>query len=171
MESMADEALLKAIAKKVELMEQRTSQIEERLEYLIRLIEKGSATKGEDQVTYSDPEIVEAFWRCSPRQHAIIQMIVNGFTSAKIANRIGTTHEGAKSQIRYLYDRLGVRGKMMLEDKCAPLWKNADEETYLESARIPKDWFFKYGNMDREEAIEQDEYYTAICTTNYRVHG
>jgi len=114
-------------------------------------------------------EATSLFWLCSPRQHALIQLVVVlGFTNQDLAKRFGVTVPSIKTRFRHMCGRLSIKGRADLEANYRPIFDSADDEQYQESARITKDWAREYGKLTFEQAKKNDPYFKDICETHYR---
>lgn len=113
-------------------------------------------------------EAYDAYKNCSPKQHAVIQMIFDGKTTPEIAERLSVTENGAKSQVRYLCNRLKVNSKSEIILNYKSIWEDMSDDDYFNLTKIPKNWCKKYGNLNYNVAKRKDDYFTIICETNYR---
>jgi len=116
-----------------------------------------------------DPvEAVRAFWSITPKQHAIMQLVIKGLTNVRIAKRLDVTEGAAKSYLRQVCDSLGVRGRDSLRDTYKPILDGAAAHEYKERTTIIKHWADKYGALSYEEATMDDPYFEAVCVMRYR---
>ena len=161
-ETQSELRKLKELDSKLELMD----EILGRLKNLEDIVSNRSTPKPEPVIEREEAETV--YWLCSPKQHAVIQMIFAGKTTPEIAARLDVTENGAKSQVRYLCNRLKVNSKSDIIKTYRPIWEETNSETYLMKTKIPKDWCSKYGHLNYSIAKRKDNYFTIICETNYR---
>ena len=49
--------------------------------------------------------------RLGPRQHAVLQLVVEGLTNDQIGQRLGTSAQTAKNHIAVIYKKLGARNR------------------------------------------------------------
>ncbi len=108
------------------------------------------------------------FWMCTPRQHAMIQLVLSGFSNLEIADRLDSTVPSIKTRFRHLCGRLSIKGRAELEANFKSLLEAADDEEYQSSTRIPKNWAVEYGKLTFKQAKKKDPYFKDICETNYR---
>lgn len=121
------------------------------------------------QVTILDvSQATELFWVCTPRQHALIQLIFEGLSNKEIADRLESSESSIKTRFRHLCGRLSIKGRADLEANYKPILANAEVERYEGSARIIKAWAKEYGRLTYEQARKKDPYFKIICETNYR---
>lgn len=138
----------------------------------VHFLESNARVRVERKVKkITSTEVFDAYWHCSPKQHAVIQMIFMRMTTPNIANRLNVTENGAKSQVRYLCKKLRVSSKKEIINNYEPLWSETPEEEFLQRAKIPKFWSKTYAHLSYEQAQRKDEYFKAICETNYRMPG
>ena len=129
---------------------------------------KGRASKGKIIKTLLKTESKKLFWQCSPKQHALIQMIILKSTTPDIAKRFNVTETGAKSLVRYLCKRLHVTSKAEIIANYEPIWMRANDNDFLERAKIPKSWAENFAHLSYEEARKKDKYFKDIFLTYYR---
>ena len=115
-----------------------------------------------------DAEASNLFWQCSPKQHALVQMIFIKKTTPSIAARFDVTEGGAKSQIRYLCGRLHVTSKAEIIANYEPIWMRSADQEYFDKAKIPKYWAENFAHFSYKEARKKDKFFKEICLTNYR---
>lgn len=109
------------------------------------------------------------FWKCSPRQHALIQLvIVLGSSNQELADRFGLTLASIKTRFRHMCGRLSITGRSDLEANYKSIFEAADAEYYEESTRIEKTWARVYGRYTFKQAQKKDPYHKVICETHYR---
>lgn len=108
------------------------------------------------------------FWVCTPIQHAVIQLILAGFSNQEIADRLDTSLASIKTRFRHLCGRLSIKGREDLKTNYKPIFDAADAEEYKTSARIIKSWAEKYGKLTFKQAKSKDPYHKDICETHYR---
>ncbi|MEY8240988.1 MAG: hypothetical protein RPT25_11630 [Cycloclasticus sp.] len=114
-------------------------------------------------------EAISLFWLCSPRQHALIQLVVVlGFRNQDLADRLGITLSSVKTRFRHMCGRLSIKGRADLEANYKPIFESIDDDQYQESARITKEWAREYGKLSYEQAKKDDPYFKDICETHYR---
>lgn len=95
------------------------------------------------------------FVQLTPKQHAVIQMVLRGATNVEIAERLGWSESTAKGSIHNLarkflapvgakrYDRVG------LDHIIRPLFEAMTPQDYEKVASIPKNWDAKWTEADR----------------------
>ncbi len=120
-----------------------------------------------DRPTLKDNEIDALFWACTPKQHSVLQLILNGYSNQDVAERLEVSLTAAKSLLLHLCKRLMVNGRDELKVNYMDIWRNSDTEIYLERAHIAQDWAKKYGKLTFKEAKKKDPFYT-VYTARYR---
>lgn len=110
----------------------------------------------------------DLYWVCTPVQHAMIQLIFEGFTNQKLASRLNSNENSIKARFRHLCSRLAIKNRAELEANYRNLFELSSEEYYLRLAHIPKNWAVKYGELTFSQASKEDPYYGVICETRYR---
>ncbi len=113
-------------------------------------------------------QATELFWVCTPRQHAFIQLILEGFSNQEIADRLNSSLSSIKTRFRHLCGRLSIKGRADLEANYKPIFEYADDQRYLANAKIAKTWAAEYAKLAFKQAKKKDPYFKIICETNYR---
>lgn len=151
----------------------QTQNLESRVELLATNLQRVQLVTGINPITEPDTithaDALKLFWHCSPRQHAILQMLLNHQTSLDIAKRIGTTEGGARSQVRYLISKLSLTSRRAVIHNFKEIFFDADPEEYLAKTKIQKEWFDLYGGLSYDQAEKLDSHFITICKTNYRM--
>jgi len=114
---------------------------------------------------------LELFNSLSPKQHAILQLLLMGHSNSAIGGRLGTTPAGGKSAVTHLMSRLGVSSRRSLRAVYTSVFDNACKDNYLSSNRIDKSWGTAYGLMELPEAEALDPFHAVIVKTRYRSPG
>ncbi len=145
------------------------------LETRVDELESGKAesisTSPKVKILISD-EATTLFWLCSPRQHALIQLVlVLGFTNQDLSDRLGVSLGSIKTRFRHMGGRLSIKGRSDLLANYRDIFENADETQYQETARFTKEWAKEYGRLSFKQAKKTDPYFTDICETRYRGVG
>jgi len=101
--------------------------------------------KGEEPVgRISDKErerVLAGLRRMTPKQHASMQMILNGKRNQEIAERMGVTLNTAKVYVRTAAKNLGVRRRGEIVRCSWPVMQMLDDETYRKmSGGLPINW-------------------------------
>src|SRR5664279_1081231 len=52
--------------------------------------------------------------RLSPRELGVLSLVVKGFKNREIAARLGTTEQAVKNNLRQIFDKTGVYGRLEL---------------------------------------------------------
>lgn len=110
----------------------------------------------------------QLFWVCTPIQHAVVQLVLTGFSNQEIADRLDTSVASIKTRFRHICKRLSIKGRADLKTNYQPILEAANAEEYEASARIIKGWAEKYGKLTFKQAKAKDPFHKDICETNYR---
>jgi DNA-binding NarL/FixJ family response regulator len=82
---------------------------------------------GEDEYVVFEfplPE-VEPLPELSVAEREIVRALVEGRSNKEIANERGTSHRTVTNQLRSIYDKLGVTGRIDLVRRCTPRRNNS----------------------------------------------
>ena len=77
----------------------------------------------------------------TPKQHAVLQMIVKGVSTAGMAEALCVTESTVKVHLRSIMQKKDVRTRAGLAMWYSDVMKICDEETYKHRAGLPKDWY------------------------------
>ena len=129
----------------------------ERLETRVDTIMRMRDVKDED----AKPDGVEAsFIVMTMKQHAVLNLLLNGFDTDRITEIMGSGHEGAgnttKTHIHTIKRKLGLEGeRVTMREMLAlvgPTYERLTPERYQRLAGIPKDWFKVAGTKQDRKA-------------------
>lgn len=164
---------INAVMSQVKSLNDTVSQLQYEIRNLsdrIAFLESKSKVKHETPARkLSHSEALDCYWHCSPKQHAVIQMIFMHMTTPSIANRLDVSENGAKSQVRYLCNKLHVNTKTEIIANYESIWIETPEDEYFQRTKIPKFWYKKYAHLSYKVAERKDDYFKIICKTNYRM--
>jgi len=136
------------IKTRLERLEWKLDQLSTMLMQMIG--RKGGESEGD---AAKDLDAVEVLSRLTTKQHAAMQMLVQGASNAKIAERFGVTENTAKVYVRSIAGKLGVSSRMQVVLSVVPLLEMVAPKTYeIMSGGLPLDWASKYeerGEPDR----------------------
>jgi len=91
-----------------------------------------------------DPEIVLA--GLTPRQHATLQMVMNGRSTQEMAKRLGVTESTVKVHVRLIGKKCGVKLRRQIAMFLRPAFEKMPARKYLAmSGGLPKDWDETWG--------------------------
>ncbi len=121
-----------------------------------------------DDLSNSVPDAPKLFDALSPKQHAILQLLLMGHSNRAVGQRIGTTIAGGKSAVTHLMTRLGVTTRSTLKAVYTPIFDTACANRYLEVSKIDKAWGSSYGLLNYIDAEGNDPYFDIIVKTRYR---
>lgn len=107
-------------------------------------------------------EDILLLYRLSPKHSAASQMIRRGYTTEQIAGRLGTTHNGAKTIVRYLLHKIGFTHKKHFAAYLDSIWHKLDPKVYLERTGIPIDWLSIVEHIPFDQVQKKDPYYSKI---------
>lgn len=91
----------------------------------------------------------------TPKQHAVVQMLLRGASNREIAQRMGWKEETAKGSVRNIGLRLGSTSKMgrirreKIDARLRYTIEHMKPEDYLTLAKIPCDWDKTWTPADR----------------------
>ena len=92
----------------------------------------------------------EKFFRqFTPKQNAVLQMLMGGTANEEIGHRLGVALNTAKVHVRLVARKLGVHSRAQVAVKALPFFDAIDPETYKNATRgLPKDWHEQYEEPD-----------------------
>ena len=102
----------------------------------------------------SDPAIVSALAKMTPKMHGALQCVLMGQSNADIADRFDVTESTAKVYVRSVAMKLNVKTRSEIVTKALKTFEGLTDVEYLElSGGIPKSWGasgerWKYGTNE-----------------------
>ena len=96
--------------------------------------------------------VVDVLQDMTPKQHATLQMLVNGKKNHEIAERFGVTLNTAKVFVRTVMKRLKVKRRADVMRYVYPVLRVMDDATYRKmSSGLPVSWDEDYNYERRED--------------------
>jgi len=75
------------------------------------------------------------------KQHAVLQMLLNGKSNQDIADRFGVTDNTAKVYVRSIAKKLGVNTRAQIVAHTLQAFNSIDDSSYrMIAGGLPKDW-------------------------------
>lgn len=89
----------------------------------------------------SDPAIVSALAKMTPKMHGALQCVLAGQSNNDIAERFDVTESTAKVYVRSVAMKLGVKTRSEIVTKTMKTFEGLTDAEYLElSGGVPKGW-------------------------------
>lgn len=129
-------------------MEQRILVLTAERDMLKQIIERGLS--GENEVHSPEDKVLRAVRTMTPRMHASLQMLLLGWSNAKVASRLQVAESTAKVYMRGIMRKLGARNRHEASALTRKIIDEMPEDEYLAMTRIPKNWAEKYEDADRD---------------------
>ena len=122
---------------RVASLEEKIIGMEAQMAMLIQMIggkpnNDRSTTRGD-----SDCTLMREF---TPKQHAVIQMIWQGFSTEDMANMLEVSEATIKVHIRGVMRRAGIKTRAQIAMKAERCMREMSDEEYKRTSGIPKDW-------------------------------
>ena len=126
-------------------MPTQLDRIEWKLDQLLSASRQGSS-KDEDTVIKGS----EILPRLTIKQHAALQMLLNGKSNKEMAERFDVSENTSKVYVRSIAARFRVNTRSQIVVACMSAFKDVDPDTYLAmSGGLPKDWDTHYKKPDK----------------------
>lgn len=100
--------------------------------------------------TTSEKDLMSAFPRLTTKQHAVLQMLLNGKSNKLIADRFGVTENTAKVYVRGIAAKFNVNTRAQIVLEAVDMFQRCSDSTYFGlSGGLPKDWDTNYKKPDK----------------------
>jgi DNA-binding CsgD family transcriptional regulator len=141
----------KELEAKIDQMYLMIGRIEGTVEGLkdrIRAIEQAPQPVGEGAIKGDADAIMAGF---TPKQHAVLQMLINGKSTTEIAERLHVTESTAKVHIRLMAKKCNVKLRRQIVVMLSPAFRKMSANRYLLlSGGLPKNWDAEWGKGSEE---------------------
>lgn len=137
--------------------EERLVAIETKLDMLLSIAMQARNTVAPEAVPPKTGIQVKAetvFRTLTPKQHATVQMLLDGGTDEAISRRFEVSINTAKVYVRSIARRLGVQRRGEIVRLLGPLFDATDDTMYLAfSSGLPKNWHRTWHEGNPYEAM------------------
>ncbi len=94
-------------------------------------------------------DAVKFFGRFTPKQNAVLQMLMGGTGNEEIAHRLGVALNTAKVHVRLIARKLGVNTRSQVAVAAMPFFNVISADAYRNATLgLPKEWHQTYGSPD-----------------------
>lgn len=114
--------------------------------------------RGDTQAGDRSADLV-ALSNYTPKQHAIIQMLLRDAKVGEIAERFNLSENTVKTHVQLIVRKMNSNRKVDALTKLAPIFSRVSPEAYLQVTNgLPKDWdaTFSSGNIVNRLVINED---------------
>lgn len=101
--------------------------------------------------TNTDEETFAILTKFTPKQHAIVQMLMRGSSNTDICERFNVTESTVKAHVRAIMDKVGIRKRSLIIVKIRPTINDISDKQYKAMSSITKDWDLNWSSKDRKE--------------------
>jgi DNA-binding CsgD family transcriptional regulator len=134
-------------------MEGTVGKIQELMEENLRLkaqveLLKSMVGHAPMAVVASDSVVERQIYHLTLKQHATLQMLLNGKSNQEIAARLGIELPTAKIHVRTVCKKFGAKNRADLVLKLSPIWAVISAENYRKVTGLPKDWDTNFKGSD-----------------------
>ena len=139
----------------LDIIEERLARVEGAIETILKLLAKPEPSAGFGPTAeYAANESLIAVRRITLKQHATLQMLIEGFTDREIAERLCVHDSTIKMHVRALAKKMGVRGRHNIAALGQRIINSMSDDDYEQLARIPKNWSTTWTASDRKKRSE-----------------
>lgn len=125
---------LSELAGKIDLLYLKIDQLE-------LAVREGS---GQDKRDVKDP--LTNFTGMSAKQHAVLQMLMNGRTTSEMASRLGVSDSTVKQHIKLIGRRVGLPRRQQIVGYFTKVFHDMNDRQYqIYSDGLPKSWDDTWG--------------------------
>lgn len=122
----------------------RVGRLEAKMDQMLALVQAGAAGQsGARDVAAEGGSILETL---TVKQHAVLQMLLNGKGNAEIGERMGISENTAKVHVRLLAKKAGGHKRQQIVAKFKRAFDEFDEGKYqILTKGLPKNWDSDWG--------------------------
>lgn len=127
-------------------MHEQLDRIEFKLDQILAALLRGaqveSGNHSENAPKVPRPQDTDAYLPpMTTKQHAVLQMLLNGKSNQNIADRFGVTDNTAKVYVRSIAKKLGVHTRAQIVAHTLQAFNSIDDSSYrMIAGGLPKDW-------------------------------
>lgn len=136
-------------------MENQLDRVEWKLDQILAALlggvdsQRGVQQPSASSAAHPKPASVSPIVKFTPKQHAVLQMLLRGAGNIEIGERFGVTENTAKVYVRSIAGKLGVNTRAQIVMKTLEAFNEVDEASYmLMAGGLPKDWDEAYVDPD-----------------------
>jgi len=122
---------------KVASLEAKVIGLEAKLELITQMIRGDKQTQTQRQMSVDDCTLMREF---TPKQHAVIQMIWQGFSTEAMAEMLMVSEATVKVHIKGVMRRASLKTRAQIAMKAERCMREMSDEEYRRTSGIPKDW-------------------------------
>lgn len=127
-------------------LREKIAKLEAQVELLTRLIGGGGFPDAVNIKNHVHPSMF------TPKQHAVIQGIHEGWETKYMADKMKTTESTAKGHIKAVMDKLVVRTRPLVIEKTMPLM-NMNPDDYRRLTGISQSWAESDGDCEHTNEV------------------
>ena len=99
-------------------------------------------------------EATKFFRQFTPKQNAVLQMLLRGAQNDIVATRLGVALNTAKVHVRLIARKLGVTTRAQIALKALPFFNAIDARSYeMMTQGLPKDWHENFQEPDKYRSV------------------
>lgn len=125
-------------------LEQKIMELQARYDTLLMAFERVAGKQGEKVEQHvpfgGDVGVWRALSSMTGKQHATLQMVLGAKPNAEIARRLGISEATAKTHVRSVCLKIGVRTRQELMMRASPVIERMSDADYRRMSGLPKDW-------------------------------
>lgn len=122
---------------RVASLEEKIIGMEAQMAMLIQMI---GGKQNNDRSTMRGNDDCTLMREFTPKQHAVIQMIWQGFSTEDMANMLEVSEATIKVHIRGVMRRASLKTRAQIAMKAERCMREMSDEEYKRTSGIPKDW-------------------------------
>jgi len=87
--------------------------------------------------------------KMTPKQHAVMQMLLRGASNYEIAERFNVSENTVKIHVKAIMDKLGVRKRSLIVLNMRSSFNDIAEDQYIAMTTLSKRWDLEWNSKDR----------------------
>jgi len=147
--------LIASVSRVEHKLEEQTQQLKLLTQIVTFLSEKISTTTSQDGLettSHSGGEtktVANTLFKLTTKQHAALQMLLDGKSNTEIAKRFGVSDDTAKVYVRTIAKKYGVNTRAQIVMATLEEFNSISDDVYMRiSGGLPKDWHRNYEEPD-----------------------
>tara|TARA_E500000318_G_scaffold112050_1_gene133669 strand:+ start:15397 stop:15894 length:498 start_codon:yes stop_codon:yes gene_type:complete len=88
--------------------------------------------------------------KMTPKQHAVLQMLLRGSSNYEIAERFNVSENTVKIHVKSIMDKLGVRKRSLIVLNMRSAFNDIAEDQYEAMTTLSKRWDLDWNSKDRK---------------------
>lgn len=140
---------LDRLTKQIEEQNQQIKLLTQMVSFLAEKSNSTSEDGTQKQVSDTAPDIRNTLFMLTTKQHASLQMLLDGRSNIEIAKRFNVSDDTAKVYVRTIAKKYGVHTRAQIVGATLEEFNSISDDVYMRiSGGLPKNWHSEYKEPD-----------------------